>query len=223
ACNWRHPRGRAEFDSVLRYWLDRGVDGFRVDVAHGLLKAEGLPAVGYPDQMRLRSRAELPYWDQNDIHEIFRSWRAILDSYPGDRMAVAEAWVSPPTRLSRYVAVDEFHQAFNFDLLTAPWSAAAYREVVDDCLAASATVGATTTWVLSNHDVRRHRTRLAGGRPGVDAVVLPPGAAAAPQVRRRHARLARRSGERAALHRPRRGALRGQPRPPAGPASQGVP
>jgi alpha-glucosidase len=110
--------------------------------------------------MRLRSQAELPYWDQDDIHEIYRSWRVLLDTYPGDRMAVAEAWVSPPTRLGRYVAADEFHQAFNFDFLTAPWSAAAYREVIDDCLDASATVGATTTWVLSNHDVRRHATRL---------------------------------------------------------------
>jgi alpha-glucosidase len=170
--NWRHPQVRAEFESILRYWLDRGVDGFRVDVAHGLLKAEGLPDVGYPNQMRLRSRAELPYWDQDDSHEIFRSWRAILDSYPGDRMAVAEAWVSPPSRLTRYLAVDEFHQAFNFDLLTAPWSATAYREVIDDCLAASATVGATTTWVLSNHDVRRHRTRLGGGLPRARAATL---------------------------------------------------
>jgi alpha-glucosidase len=158
--NWRHPDIPAEFASIIRYWLDRGVDGFRVDVAHGLIKAEDLPDVGYPDQMSRRHETELPYWDQDDIHEIYRSWRAILDSYPGDRMAVAEAWVSPPTRLGRYVAADEFHQAFNFDFLMAPWSAAAYREVIDDCLAASAIVGATTTWVLSNHDVKRHPTRL---------------------------------------------------------------
>ncbi len=170
--NWRHPEVRAEFESIVRYWLDRGVDGFRVDVAHGLIKAEGLPDVGYADQMRLRSRAVLPYWDQDDIHEIFRSWRVILDGYPGERMAVAEAWVSPPTRLCRYVAADEFHQAFNFDFLTAPWSAAAYREVVDECLAASATVGATTTWVLSNHDVRRHRTRLGGDLARARAATL---------------------------------------------------
>ncbi len=158
--NWQHPEVQAEFESILRYWLDRGVDGFRVDVAHGLVKAEGLPDVGRPDQMQERSRAVLPYWDQDGIHEIYRSWRAILDSYPGDRMAVAEAWVSPPERLSRYVAADEMHQAFNFDFLTAPWSAEAYREVIDACLTASEKAGATTTWVLSNHDVRRHTTRL---------------------------------------------------------------
>jgi alpha-glucosidase len=136
------------------------VDGFRIDVAHGLVKAKGLPDVGYPDQMRLRSRAVLPYWDQDDVHEIFRSWRRILDSYPGERIAVAEAWVSPPERLCRYVAPDELHQAFNFDFLQAPWSAKEYREVIDGCLTASGLVGATTTWVLSNHDVQRHVTRL---------------------------------------------------------------
>jgi alpha-glucosidase len=158
--NWRHPEVRAEFESIIRYWLDRGVDGFRVDVAHGLIKAQDLPDVGYPDQMARRKEAELPYWDQDDIHEIYRTWHTILDAYPGDRMAVAEAWVSPPSRLGRYVSADEYHQAFNFDFLMAPWSADAYREVIDDCLGASAIVGATTTWVLSNHDVVRHPTRL---------------------------------------------------------------
>jgi alpha-glucosidase len=158
--NWWHPQIRAEYESILRYWLDRGVDGFRIDVAHGMIKATGLPDVGYPDQLRLRSRAVLPYFDQDGVHDVFRSWRKILDSYPGDRMAVAEAWVSPPGRLSRYVAADGLHQAFNFDFLSAPWSAPAYREVIDACLTASAQVGATTTWVLSNHDTHRHATRL---------------------------------------------------------------
>jgi alpha-glucosidase len=158
--NWEHPEVRAEYESVLRFWLDRGVDGFRIDVAHGLVKAHGLPDVGYADQMRLRSRAVLPYWDQEGVHEVFRSWRRILDSYPGERIAVAEAWVSPPERLGRYVSPDELHQAFNFDFLQAHWSAKEYREVIDACLGASATVGATTTWVLSNHDVTRHTTRL---------------------------------------------------------------
>jgi alpha-glucosidase len=158
--NWQHPEVRAEFEGILRFWLDRGVDGFRIDVAHGLVKAEGLPDVGYPDQMRLRSKAVLPYWDQDEVHNVFRAWRQVLDGYPGDRMAVAEAWVSPPERLGRYVAADELHQAFNFDFLQAPWSAKEYREVIDGCLAASNLVGATTTWVLSNHDVQRHTTRL---------------------------------------------------------------
>jgi alpha-glucosidase len=158
--NWENPQVWAEYESVLRFWLDRGVDGFRIDVAHGLIKAKGLPDVGYAEQMRPRSKAVLPYWDQDGVHDVFRAWRRVLDGYPGERIAVAEAWVSPPGRLRRYVSPDELHQAFNFDLLEARWSAKEYRAVIDSCLAASASVGATTTWVLSNHDVHRHATRL---------------------------------------------------------------
>jgi alpha-glucosidase len=153
--NWRNPQVGAEFESVLRFWLDRGVDGFRIDVAHGLIKAVGLPSMGDgPDG------SVVPYHDQDEVHEIYRDWRRILDSYPGDRIAVAEAWVSDPTRLSRYVAADELHQAFNFDYLQAPWDRMALRHTIDRCIAASAAVGAPTTWVLSNHDVRREVTRF---------------------------------------------------------------
>jgi len=154
--NWRNPQVRAEFESVLRFWLDRGVDGFRIDVAHGLIKAVGLPSLG-PDG---GTSSVVPYQDQDEVHEIYRDWRRILDSYPGDRIAVAEAWVSDPTRLSLYVVADELHQAFNFDFLQAPWDGPALRHTIDRCIAAADAVGAPTTWVLSNHDVRRQATRL---------------------------------------------------------------
>jgi len=166
---WSHPEVRAEFVSVLRFWLDRGVDGFRVDVAHGLVKADGLPDWDAEQEMLQGADAQgrrPPYWDQDGVHEVYREWRRVLDSYAGDRIAVAEAWVTPPERLARYVRPDELHQAFNFDFLTAPWEAAALRQVVDDSIAQSASVGAPTTWVLSNHDVVRHASRLG----------LPPGA-----------------------------------------------
>ncbi|GAB3946263.1 hypothetical protein GCM10027614_39490 [Micromonospora vulcania] len=96
--NWRHREVRTEFEDVLRFWLDRGVDGFRVDVAHGMIKAEGLPDVGFSTmttgqrQVELLGKGRLPYFDQDEVHEIYRAWRPILDSYPGGRMAVAEAW-----------------------------------------------------------------------------------------------------------------------------------
>jgi alpha-glucosidase len=157
--NWRNEQVRAEFESILRFWLDRGVDGFRVDVAHGMIKADGLPSVGHAGQIRLLGRAVLPYFDQDGVHEIYRTWRKILDSYPGDRMAVAEAWASTPERLARYVAPGELHQVFNFDLLDAPWSGPVIRETIDRCLAAADAVGAPATWVLSNHDKQRHLTR----------------------------------------------------------------
>ncbi|GAA3770222.1 glycoside hydrolase family 13 protein [Plantactinospora mayteni] len=170
--NWRHPEVRAEFEDVLRFWLDRGVDGFRIDVAHGMIKANGLPDVGDSvpagqRQVELLGRARLPYFDQDEVHEIYRAWRPILDSYPGGRMAVAEAWAETPQRLARYVGPDELHQAFNFDFLDATWSADSFRKVVDTALAESAIVGAPTTWVLSNHDKQRHVTRYGDGALGL--------------------------------------------------------
>ena len=153
----------AEMEDVLRFWLDRGVDGFRVDVAHGLVKAPGLPDWDHDQEMIEGANADgerPPMWDQDGVHDVYRSWRKVLDGYDGDRMLVAEAWVAPADRLARYVRPDEMHQAFNFDFLVAPWRAADLRRVVTDSLAEMGSVGAPTTWVLSNHDVVRHASRL---------------------------------------------------------------
>jgi alpha-glucosidase len=160
--DWDNPVVRDEFLDILRFWLDLGVDGFRVDVAHGMVKAEGLPDVGTPDQSALLGSAPLPYFDQDGVHDIYRSWRRVLDSYDGDRMAVAEAWAPTPERTARYVRPDELHQAFNFHFLKADWAAAPLRAVIDSSLA----TGAPATWVLSNHDVVRHVTRYGGGETG---------------------------------------------------------
>ncbi|MEU8327090.1 glycoside hydrolase family 13 protein [Micromonospora sp. NPDC048839] len=171
--NWRHPEVRAEFEDVLRFWLDRGVDGFRVDVAHGMIKAEGLPDVGFSTtttgqrQVELLGKGRLPYFDQDEVHEIYRAWRPILDSYPGGRMAVAEAWAETPQRLARYIGPNELHQAFSFDFLDATWSADSFRKVIDTALAEASVVGAPTTWVLSNHDKQRHVTRYGDGVEGL--------------------------------------------------------
>ncbi|WP_328850696.1 glycoside hydrolase family 13 protein [Micromonospora globbae] len=171
--NWRHPEVRAEFEDVLRFWLDRGVDGFRIDVAHGMIKAEGLPDVGFSTmttgrrQVELLGKGRLPYFDQDEVHDIYRAWRPILDSYPGGRMAVAEAWAETPQRLARYIGPDELHQAFSFDFLDATWSAESFRKVIDTALAEATIVGAPTTWVLSNHDKQRHVTRYGDGPDGL--------------------------------------------------------
>jgi alpha-glucosidase len=171
--NWRHDEVRAEFEDVLRFWLDRGVDGFRIDVAHGMIKEKGLPDVGRTSadggqrQSELLGRGRLPYFDQDEVHDIYRAWRPILDSYPGGRIAVAEAWAETPQRLARYISPDELHQAFNFDFLEATWSADSFRKVIDTALAESAIVGAPTTWVLSNHDRQRHVTRYGDGELGL--------------------------------------------------------
>jgi len=162
--DWSTERVRAAFDGVLRFWLDRGVDGFRVDVAHGLVKAEGLPDDG--DEQSLLDGQSGPMWDQDGVHDVYRRWRRVLDSYDGDRSLVAEAWVADPARLALYLRPDEMHTAFNFQFLDSPWDAASYREVITATMAADEAVGAPTTWVLSNHDVLRHVSRLGLREPG---------------------------------------------------------
>ncbi|HEX2419735.1 MAG TPA: glycoside hydrolase family 13 protein [Micromonosporaceae bacterium] len=163
--NWDNPEVRAEFEDVLRFWLDRGVDGFRIDVAHGLVKHPDLPdlGTGHEDVLEPPDRVHHPHWDRDGVHDIYRSWRRLAEEYPGDRMYVAEAWVAKPERLARYVRPGELHTAFNFDFLRCSWDSAALRSVIDTSLHALRGVGAPATWVLSNHDVTRHVTRY--GRP----------------------------------------------------------
>ncbi|MCK2216058.1 glycoside hydrolase family 13 protein [Actinomadura sp. ATCC 31491] len=180
--NWDNPEVRAEFRDILRFWLDRGVDGFRVDVAHGMVKAAGLPDVGAKEgpQAEMLGDEQVPYFDQDGVHDIYREWRPILDSYPGGRMAVAEAWVSSPERLARYIGPDELHQAFNFEFMLADFHAKSFRAVIEKSLAEAELVGAPTTWVLSNHDKPRHVTRhgsLARARAATLLMLALPGSA----------------------------------------------
>jgi len=189
--NWEHPEVRAEFEDVLRFWLDRGVDGFRVDVAHGMVKAAGLPdwaghvsmiegvddvaptEPGEPSEPGDVDRADEvtgsgnqgPMFDQDGVHDIYRAWHRVLAQYDGDRAMVAEAWVEPLSRLARYVRSDEAQQAFNFAFLAAGWDPASIRDVVAASYAVNDAVGAPTTWVLSNHDVVRHATRFGLSDP----------------------------------------------------------
>ncbi|MEV0978599.1 glycoside hydrolase family 13 protein [Streptomyces sp. NPDC049915] len=169
--NWADEEVRADLRATLRFWADRGVDGFRVDVAHALAKdlSEPLRDLGAPE---LSDEAALtvlppgshPFYDRDEVHEIYRDWRRLLDAYSPPRAAIAEAWV-PGERRALYARPDELGQAFNFEFLQAPWHADALREVITASLAGARAVGATATWVLSNHDVVRHASRL----------MLPPG------------------------------------------------
>ncbi|MEZ3161946.1 glycoside hydrolase family 13 protein [Microbacterium sp. BWT-B31] len=162
--DWTNPEVQGEFRRILRFWLDRGVDGFRVDVAHGLVKAEGLPDYAHPghevDAMG-GQHGEVPFWGQEGVHEIYRDWHRLLAEYAGDRALCAEAWLPTVAQTALWVRPDEMHQAFNFNYLETGWDAAQLRAVIDESLAAYAAVGAPSTWVLSNHDVVRHASRLA--------------------------------------------------------------
>jgi alpha-glucosidase len=164
--DWLNPEVRAEFHAILRFWLDRGVDGFRIDVAHGLAKDPAMPDAGEQSQT-LPRRSGHPAWDRDEVHDVYRGWRRVLDEYPGDRTFVAEAWVDDPERLSRYLRPDELHTAFNFNFLLARWDASALRSAIDASIAALNRVGAPVTWVLSNHDVVREVTRYGGGELGL--------------------------------------------------------
>ena len=163
--NWENPAVRADFRDILRFWLDRGTDGFRVDVAHGLIKAAGLPdfqPLAGADSMG-GGEQDPPFFGQDGVHEIYRDWHRVLADYDGERVLAAEAWVAPLTKMARWVRPDEMHQAFNFSYLGTAWDAAALRAVIDASLDAFGAVGAPSTWVLSNHDVVRHTTRLSLG------------------------------------------------------------
>lgn len=191
--DWTNPEVRSEFEDVLRFWLDRGTDGFRVDVAHGLIKEDGLPdfvpdegagSMGGGDQ-------DPPFFGQDGVHEIYRAWHQVLEEYDGERVLCAEAWVSPLSKMARWVRPDEMQQAFNFGYLSCDWDATELRSMIDESLLEFGNVGAPSTWVLSNHDVVRHTTRLSLSQesPQGDGVgPLTPGLpAAAPALRRARA------------------------------------
>ncbi|WP_370962286.1 glycoside hydrolase family 13 protein [Amycolatopsis sp. cg9] len=172
--NWDHPEVRAEFEDLLRFWFARGVDGVRIDVAHGLLKDPAFPDLGADEEEIAQppDRSGHPHWDLDGVHDIYRAWRKVAGEFGPDRVFVAEAWVDRPDRLARYVRPDELHTAFNFDFLRCDWDAAALREVIDRTLDALGAVGAPATWVLSNHDVVRHVTRFGDPRRARAALLL---------------------------------------------------
>jgi len=138
-------------------------------VAHGLVKDPALPDLGDNQDHILgaTAREDHPHWDLPGVHDIYREWRALADSYDPPRIYVAEAWVANAARLAAYLRPDELHTAFDFDFVRAPWDASLLRATAASSLAAHDAVGAPVMWVLSNHDITRHVTRL--GRPQLAA------------------------------------------------------
>jgi alpha-glucosidase len=164
--NWANPEVPAEFERILRFWLDRGADGFRIDVAHSMAKPHGLPDMDLTDYKGPGTQLDQDLrFDNDGVHDHLRMFRRVIDSY-SNRMAVGEAWVPSDERLALYVRGDELHLTFNFRLVESEWSAADFETAIDGSLTAMAQVGAPCTWVLSNHDVVRHTTRYGGGELG---------------------------------------------------------
>jgi alpha-glucosidase len=152
--NWDNEEVRREHEDVLRFWFDRGVAGVRIDSAALLFKDAALPDFDPADVP-----SPHPFSDRDELHEVYRSWRALAETYAGERILIGEIWLPDVERFARYLRPDEMHTAFNFEFLACPWDAARLRACVDSTLAAHAPVGAPATWVLSNHDVTRHVTR----------------------------------------------------------------
>ena len=180
--NWDNPAVVEYFDGVLRFWLDRGVAGFRIDVAHGMKKRKGLPdtkksstEMGGAKPESEMTIAELeeqnPFWGQPEVHEINKRWRKILDEYD-DRVMCGEAWIMPLERMASWVGPGEYHQTFNFGYMFADWKKEAQRKSINESLEAFGKVGAPSTWVFSNHDVIRHVSRfgMVNGVPQGDGI-----------------------------------------------------
>jgi alpha-glucosidase len=155
--NWENPKVTELFEDILSFWLDKGVDGFRIDVAHGLVKEVGLPDVKI-GATHVVDETEHPFWGQEGVHDIIRGWRKLLNRYE-DRAMCAEAWVLPLSRMAKWVRDDEYHQTFNFGYLETPWDRNALEKVVAESLREFGKVGAPSTWVLSNHDTIRHTSK----------------------------------------------------------------
>ena len=163
--NWGNRQVQLAFEEILHFWLKLGVDGFRVDQPHAMAKAEGLPDHPYVLEAGagfIEGRENPPMWFQEEVHDIFRSWRKILESYEGDRAMCGEAYVLPLSFMAKWVRKDEFHQTFNFRFLDAGWSPKALFDAVQESFEAFDRVGAPSTWVLNNHDVIRHVSRFGG-------------------------------------------------------------
>nr|WP_240452720.1 alpha-amylase family glycosyl hydrolase [Corynebacterium xerosis] len=178
--NWDHPDVHEDFLETLRFWSDRGVDGFRVDVAHGLKKNLDPAFDALADVLGGRELfvdGQHPVWDRDEVHEIYKEWRDVFNEYEPPRTAVAEAWVAPH-RQARYASPEGLGQTFNFDLLQADFRADEFHEIISRNLTAAEAIGGSTTWVLSNHDVVRHATRY--GLPGGQESKGAPGAGRPP-------------------------------------------
>jgi alpha-glucosidase len=151
--DWRNPAVHEEFARILRFWLDRGVDGFRIDVAHAVMKDPGL------------RDGDKNAWDQDAVFAVWEEWRALLDTYD-DRSFVGEVFLYDMDRVAEYVGARRLQQAFNFTVARTEFDAGALRDVLSRALTLFDRPDTSPTWVLSNHDLTRHATRFGGGEPG---------------------------------------------------------
>jgi alpha-glucosidase len=164
--NWDNPEVFEDLEKTLRFWLDRGVDGFRIDVAHGMSKPPGLPDMTNPDIEMLRSQDDDPRFNHEGVHDIHRGIRSVLDDYP-HAVSIGEIWVFDNEDFAKYLRPDELHMGFNFRLVRAEFDAVSIHGAIENALGAASIEDASPTWTLSNHDVDREVTRYGDGVRGL--------------------------------------------------------
>ena len=163
--NWENPEVFDDFEKTLRFWLERGVDGFRIDVAHGMAKPPDLPDA--KDNVKVLSHSDDdPRFNHPSVHEIHRGIRKIVDDYP-DAVTIGEVWVMDNLLWAEYLRPDELHLGFNFRLTKIDFDAGQIHDAIQNSLDATALENATPTWTLSNHDVGREVTRYGDGEVGL--------------------------------------------------------
>jgi alpha-glucosidase len=164
--NWENPEVFDDLEKTLRFWLERGVDGFRIDVAHGMAKPPGLPDMKNPNLPMLSLDDDDPRFNHDAVHDIHRGIRTVLDDFP-DAVTIGEIWVFDNDDFAKYLRPDELHLGFNFRLVRTEFDAADIRAAIENSLAAADLAGSTPTWCLSNHDVDREVSRYGDGPDGL--------------------------------------------------------
>lgn len=175
--NWRNPEVRAEFSSILRFWLDLGVDGLRIDTPGALIKEKGFPD-RHQTIAEMFATHDSPFLHQPEVHEIYREWHKIIEEYD-DRCIMGEVFAKPFERGLDYIRPDEMNQRFYFDYLEAPWETKELKRVIDQSLAGMQKAQAELIWLTSSHDQVRSASRLGMTKagmvlPGIDIHVEQP-------------------------------------------------
>ena len=160
--NWADTEVQEYFVNTLRFWADRGVDGFRIDMAHTLAKdlSEPLRSQTSLDLM-LPADGSDPLYDRDDVHTIYEGWRRVFDEYDPPRMAVAETWYPTNHRTYLYARPTELGQVFDFSLMKCAWDRDQFRSAIERSIQNHRHGGGGLTWVLSSHDAIRHPSRFA--------------------------------------------------------------
>jgi len=168
--NWENAEVRAEFEAIIAWWLERGIDGIRIDVGHFLAKDPALADID-DGHWEVTAGDAHPYADREAVHEIYRGWRKVMDAAGRDIVSCGEIDL-PAERVARYLRPGELHTAFNFDFTARPWAAGPMRRSTEQTLASHGAVGAPATWVLGNHDLPRptYRLGILDGPPGAERI-----------------------------------------------------